>query len=119
MDTKSLLAFFLKFFQNEWKAGLHIDAVAVAPAYDGMVADSYILAVSVPSLSNRGCYDKSDAIIQLLYDKVPLEQRSLIDRVRVYDSADELKKHSENGFDSSYFGYCEMSLVSPPEEASL
>lgn len=118
MDTKSLLTYFLGFFRAEWNTGLHVNAVAIAPAYGGMVADSYILAVSAPSLADLGCYDKSDAIIQVLYGKVPVEQRSLIDRVRVYDSAEELTKHAEAGFDERFYNYCELSLVSPPEEAT-
>lgn len=88
-----------------------MDMIGIAPAYEGLVNNSYILAVSAPSLAKEhGSSLKADRIIDVIYDKLTPEQRSVIDRVRVYNSAEELKQHAKCNFDHSFYGYCEGSM---------
>ena len=111
MGTESLLNSLVSLFRDERSSGLLIDRVGLAPAYDGMVKESYILAVSAPSLAMRyDCGDKADTIIDLLFAKLPKEERVLIDRVRVYDSAEELERHARCNFDEQFYNYCEAPL---------
>lgn len=111
MDTEILLNNLRQAFESERSNGLIIDRFGLAPAYQGMVDDSYILGVSAPSLaSSFNCNDKADTIIDVLFAKLTSEQRKSIDRVRVYDSVDEYERHARCNFDDSYYGYCEAPL---------
>ena len=112
MDIESLLNDLAALFGAERnRSGLIVDRIGVAPAYDGMVKDSYILAVSSPSLAtNHNCGDKADTIIDLLFSYLPAEQRATIDRVRVYDSAEELERHARRSYDEGFYNYCEAPL---------
>ncbi|GAB3742315.1 hypothetical protein [Spirosoma lituiforme] len=111
MDTDTLLNSLSNLFRGERESGLIVDRVGLALAYDGMVGNSYILAVSAPSLAaNYDCGDKADTIIDLLFSKFPAEQRAQIDRVRVYDSSQEFERHAKCNFDEQFYGYCEAPL---------
>lgn len=112
MDTQSLLNTLDKAFQAEQASGLLVDRIGLALAYPGLVANSYVLGVSAPSLAaSENCYDKSDRIIDVLFARLTPEERSYIDRVRVYSSAHEFERHAQCNFDNSgYYGYCEAPL---------
>lgn len=108
MDTQTLLDSLDQAFKLERAKGLIVDCFGLAPAYRGMVENSYILGVSAPSLANSfNCNDKADTIIDILFSRLSPEQRKPIDRVRVYDSAEEYERHAGCNFDDSYYGYCE------------
>lgn len=111
MDIQALLDTLDKAFKEERQNGLVVDRFGLAPAYPGMIEHSYILGVSAPSVANSSdCTDKSDTIIDVLFARLTTEQRRYIDRVRVYDSADEYERHARCNFDNSYYGYCESPL---------
>lgn len=111
MDTQTLLNSLDQAFGAERDKGLVVDRFGLAPAYQGMVENSYILGVSAPSLANSfNCNDKADTIIDVLFSRLTPEQRRLIDRVRVYGSVDEYERHAQCNFDDSYYGYCEAPL---------
>lgn len=46
-------------------------------------------------------FDKADVFIDMIHTYVAKEQRSKIDRIRVYDSKDELLKHAKSDFDDN------------------
>ena len=111
MDTQTLLNSLGRAFETERGNGLIVDCFGLAPAYQGMVENSYILGVSAPSLtSSFNCNDKADTIIDILFTRLTPEQRKPIDRVRVYDSVEEYERHARCNFDDSYYGYCEAPL---------
>lgn len=111
MDTQTLLNSLDQAFGAERDKGLVVDRFGLAPAYQGMVENSYILGVSAPSLATSfNCSDKADIIIDVLFSRLTPEQRKPIDRVRVYDSVDEYERHAQCNFDDSYYGYCEAPL---------
>lgn len=120
MGAELLLNALAELFLAERKNGLNIDRIGLALAYEGLVGESYILGVSAPSLSTEyDCADKADTIIDLLFIKLPAEQRSMIDRVRVYDSAKEFERHARCNFDESYYGYCEAPFASTSQTKVL
>lgn len=93
MDTQTLLNSLDQAFGAERDKGLVVDRFGLAPAYQGMVENSYILGVSAPSLATSFDYnDKADTIIDVLFSRLTPEQRKPIDRVRVYDSVDEYER---------------------------
>ena len=112
MGGDALLNELAELFLAERANGLYVDCVGLVSAYGGMVGESYILGVSAPNLGRGNCSDKTDTIIDVLFDKLPASQRAMIDRVRVYDSADELRLHERCNFDDSYHGYCEAPFGS-------
>ncbi len=109
MDTTALVNKLKTLFLNEKSKGLLVDAIGLAPAYGGLVSDSFVLGVSAPSMAMIDCYDKMDIIIDLLFANLNEAERRMIDRVRVYDSINELKSHAENDFDESSCA-CERPL---------
>lgn len=112
MDIQTLLDTIGKAFRDERANGLVVDRFGLAPAYPGLIEHSYILGVSVPSMVNSSnCVDKSDTIIDVLFARLTTEQRRYIDRVRVYDSADEYERHARCNFDNSYYGYSESPFM--------
>ena len=93
-------------FRAERKDGLIVDAIGLAPAYHGLVKDQYILGVSAPSLTGIHDFDKIRAITKLLFTHLTLEERKMIDRVRVFDNIEDLDDHKYNDFeDHPYEGY--------------
>lgn len=80
-----------------------MDAFVLAPAYEGFIQNSFVLAVSAPSLIDKLSFEKTDLIIDLLHEKLPLDQRLQIDRVRVYESVEDLKIHAQLGFDDDAY----------------
>lgn len=112
MGGDALLTILADLFRAERMNGLYVDCVGLVFAYGGMVGESYILGVSAPDLGHGNCSDKTDIIIDVLFAKLPANQRAMIDRVRVYDSADELQRHERCNFDDSYYGYCEAPFTS-------
>lgn len=99
------------FWKEEQEGDLVVDQIGLAAAYPGLVPDSYVLGVSAPSLANsENCYDKSDRIIDVLFARLTPEERSHIDRVRVYNSRSELEQHIQCGFEDGFYGYCEAPV---------
>lgn len=93
-------------FHEAKKDGLVIDAIGLAPAYHGMVKGRYTLGISAPSLSGVHGYDKMEIILKLLWQRITLEERGMIDRVRVFDNVEDLDDHKYNDFeDYPYEGY--------------
>jgi hypothetical protein len=112
MDRNVLVKTLIDLFSNAKKVkGLNIDAIGLAPAYDGMVKDTYILGVSAPSMVAQDCYEKADAIIDILFENLDQDVRRMIDRVRVYDTKEELLSHANNDFDSDYCDVCERPMA--------
>ncbi len=99
MDTKKLVNKLKELFHSERENGLVVDAIGLAPAYGGMVSNSYVLGVSAPSMAKMHRYDRMDKVIDLLFAHLSEEERRMIDRVRVYSSAEELRKYAESDFD--------------------
>lgn len=99
MDTKKLVDKLQELFHSEQENGLMVDAIGLAPAYGSMVSDSYVLGVSAPSMAEMHRYDRMDKIIDLLFAHLTEDERRMIDRVRVYSSAEELKNYAESDFD--------------------
>ncbi len=111
MDTQTLLDSLGQAFKAERISGLVVDRFGLAPAYRGMIENSYILGVSASSLANSVDYgDKADAIIDVLFSRLTPEQRKPIDRVRVYNSVEEYERHAQYNFDDSHYGYYEAPL---------
>jgi len=79
--------------------GLTVDAFGLAPAYGGMVRNSFVLGVSAPSMVGDEQPDKIQKVIGLLFSRLEPDERRMIDRVRVYDNAKELKKQAQSGFE--------------------
>ncbi|GAB2792972.1 hypothetical protein GCM10027275_42450 [Rhabdobacter roseus] len=100
MDTTVLVNKLKHLFLEARNKGLLVDGIGLAPAYGGMVSHSYVLGVSAPSLATKDPYDKMDIILDLLFDKLPENERKMIDRVRVYDTLSELKQHANSDFDN-------------------
>ncbi|OIN56703.1 hypothetical protein [Arsenicibacter rosenii] len=102
MDTDTLVEalkqMFLKLYNNKH---IKVDAFLLAPAYGGMINNAFILGVSTPSLKGMDSFDKADVFIDMLHTYVPKEQRSKIDRIRVYASKEELIKHAKSDFDDN------------------
>jgi hypothetical protein len=106
MDRETLVNTLKDLFQDRGRTGITIDAIGLAPAYSGMVKNSYVLGISAPGMEGRDCYEKADAIISLLFREVSPDIRKMVDRVRVYDSQDELRSHASNDFDSDECDVC-------------
>lgn len=81
--------------------GITVDAFGLAPAYGGMVSNSFVLGVSAPSMAGDEQPDKIQRIIGLLFSGLEPEERRMIDRVRVYDHAKALKKQAQNDFEET------------------
>ncbi|GGN05237.1 hypothetical protein GCM10010967_45450 [Dyadobacter beijingensis] len=93
-------------FRLEKKEGLIVDAIGLAPAYHGLVTDQYILGVSAPSLANLHESDQTRRIIKLLFTHLTLEERRMINCVRVFSNVKDLDDHKYNDFDDyPYEGY--------------
>ncbi|MHA4739295.1 hypothetical protein [Dyadobacter sp. MSC1_007] len=106
MATKDLVETLKKVFRDKKRDGLVVDTIGLASAYHGLVKDRYTLAVSAPSLSGKTKLEKIQAITSLLFSDLTLDQRQLIDRVRVYDSVEELDNYRFNDFEEyPYDGY--------------
>ncbi|CAG5074991.1 hypothetical protein DYBT9623_05533 [Dyadobacter sp. CECT 9623] len=111
MDRNTLVRTLAELFVDDEKVnGLVVDAIGLAPAYNGMVKDSYVLGVSAPGMEGRDCFEKADTIIDLLFAHLSEDVRRMIDRVRVYESADELKSYADNDFNSDYCDVCERPV---------
>lgn len=110
MDRDTLVNTLKSLFQDRGRTGITIDAIGLAPAYSGMVKNSYVLGVSAPGMDGRDCYEKADVIISLLFRYVSSDLRRMIDRVRVYDSQEELRSYASNDFDSDSCDVCERPM---------
>ena len=110
MDRDTLVNTLKVLFQDREKTNITIDAIGLAPAYSGMVKNSYVLGISAPGMDGRDCYEKADTIISLLFREVPANIRKMIDRVRVYDSRDELQNNAFNDFDSDDCDVCSRPM---------
>ncbi|HAK80456.1 MAG TPA: hypothetical protein DCM71_27030 [Runella sp.] len=97
MDKDLLVEKLKILFQQEKE--ITIDAFGLAPAYGGMVSNSFVLGVSAPSMAGDEQPDKIQKIIGLLFSGLKPEERRWIDRVRVYDNVRELKKQAQNDFE--------------------
>ncbi|RYF72305.1 MAG: hypothetical protein EOO39_12410 [Cytophagaceae bacterium] len=110
MDKKGLVVVLTNMFQDVRRSGLFVDAFMLAPVYEGFMSNVYILAVSAPSLGQVERYDKMDLLIDTLHEHVSSDYRRMIDRVRVYNSIEDLKSHAQSGFDDSFDDVCETPL---------
>ncbi len=111
MDTTTLVDKIADIFRNEkGNIGFIVDGIGLAPAYGGVVSNSFVLAVSIPNKADLDCYDKIDIIIDLLSAKLDEADSKTIDRVRVYDSFQELKQNAENNFDDDTSCSCERPM---------
>jgi hypothetical protein len=61
--------------------------------------NSFVLGVSAPGIVGRDCHEKADNIIRILFAQTTVEVRRMINRVRVYDSIDELESHAVSDFE--------------------
>ncbi|SEJ54976.1 hypothetical protein SAMN05216327_112186 [Dyadobacter sp. SG02] len=106
MAAKELVATLTKVFQEAKNEGLIVNAIGLAPAHHGMVKNRFVLGVSAPSLSGVHKYDKMAIIITLLWSKLTLDERGMIERVRVFDNEEILDDLKYNDFeDYPYEGY--------------
>lgn len=106
MVAKDLVETLRRIFRNRKSEGLIVDTIGLASAYHGLVRDRYTLAVSAPSLSGKTKFEKIQAITSLLFSDLTFDERQFIDRVRVYDSAEELDNYRFNDFEEyPYDGY--------------
>ncbi|WP_031529821.1 hypothetical protein [Dyadobacter crusticola] len=111
MDRNALVDVLIDLFTNSEKVnGMEIDAIGLAPAYNGMLKDTYILGISAPDMPGSDCYEKADIIIDILFAHLSPDIRKMIDRVRVYDSKEELASHADNDFNSDYCDVCERPV---------
>ncbi|WP_031528560.1 hypothetical protein [Dyadobacter crusticola] len=102
MDKDTLVERLKTIFRNKRKDGLYIDAIGLAPAYYGLIKDSYTLGVSAPSLKGKIFADKAAVIIDIMFENLTSDERGLIDRVRVFDTVDELNEHRDRDFETWY-----------------
>lgn len=106
MVAKALVETLKNVFREAKNDGFVIDAIGLAPAYHGMVKNKYILGVSAPILPAMYKQDKMQIIFNLLWLRLTLEERRMIDRVRVFDTVEDLDDHKYNDFeDYPYEGY--------------
>lgn len=106
MDKAVLVEKLKEVFLGKRKDGLQIDAIGLAPAFHGMVRDRYVLGVSAPSLRDMEKYERMGLIIDILFDSLYLEERKMINCVRVFDNIEELDYYKINDFEEyEYEGY--------------
>jgi hypothetical protein len=106
MDRATLVARLRESFLKKKSDGLIVDAIGLVPAYHGIFPNCYTLGVSAPSLHGKDNYDKMDFIIDILFECLTEEERGHIDRVRVFNSLEELDLARENDFEEfPYEGY--------------
>jgi hypothetical protein len=111
MDRNALVATLKDLFRDKAKTGgITIDAIGLGPAYSGVATNSYVLGVSAPGMEGRDCYEKADKIIGILFANTTVDVRKMINRVRVYESADELRSYASSDFDRSDCDVCERPL---------
>ncbi|WP_421828377.1 hypothetical protein [Larkinella sp.] len=115
MGTESLVNALRSVFENARKEGTEINAFMLGKAYPGFVRNSYILAVSAPSMAGWEPYEKMDKIIDLLRAHLDVQDKTQIDRVRVYNSIEELKAHSLVGFDDDPGAMYELPIRGVPQ----
>jgi hypothetical protein len=99
MDTTALVNRLIDLFVEKKTKGLIVDAIGLAPAYHGLVPDRYVLGVSAPSLRGKDNYDKISIITDAIFESLAIEERIMINRVRVYNNIDELNFYKENDFE--------------------
>jgi hypothetical protein len=99
MDTAALVNRLIALFVEKKNKGLIVDAIGLAPAYHGMVRDRYVLGVSAPSLRGKDNYDKISIITDALFESLAVNERIMINRVRVYNNIEELNFYKENDFE--------------------
>jgi hypothetical protein len=109
MDTAALVSRLKDMFFMERKNNLVVDSFGLAPAYRGFITDSYILGVSAPSLRHLDCFKKMEVIINAMFANLTEDERGFIDRVRVYDNAEDLKRYKEYDFEELACGVREGS----------
>ena len=106
MAAKELVETLTKVFQEAKDDGLIVNAIGLAPAHHGMAKNRFVLGVSAPSLSGVHKYDKIEIIIKLLWSKLAIKDRGMIERVRVFDNVEVLDDLKYNDFeDYPYEGY--------------
>ncbi|MCF0048851.1 hypothetical protein LXM25_02205 [Dyadobacter sp. LJ53] len=106
MDKATLVKRLKESFLQKKSSGLVIDAIGLVPAYHGLVENRYTLGVSAPSLIGMHIHEKIGLIIGLLFESLTLEERTFIDRVRVFNNVEELESAKENEFEEyPYEGY--------------
>ena len=106
MDRAALVARLRESFLKKKSDGLIVDAIGLVPAYHGLFPDCYTLGVSAPSMSGMELYDKMDYIIDILFECLTVDERGHIDRVRVFNSFEELDTAREKDFEEfPYEGY--------------
>ena len=110
MDIQSLVTALTEMFRNVRNNNFVVDAFMLAPAYRGFMANVYVLAVSAPSLEGLECYDRIDYLVDVLHKHLSVDQRKMIDRVRVYNSIQELELHAREGFEDSFYDMHEKPL---------
>jgi hypothetical protein len=111
MDTTALVNKISDIFHDaKDNMGFIVDGIGLAPAYGGVVSNSFVLAVSIPNKEDLDCYDKIDIVIDLLFAKLDETDSKMIDRVRVYDSLYELKQNADNNFDDDTSCSCKRPM---------
>ncbi len=112
MDRNALVEILKDLFKDKEKTGgILVDAIGLGPAYSGVATNSFVLGISAPGMTGRDCYEKADRIIDILFTHTSVDVRRMINRVRVYDSKDELKSYAANDFDRSDCDVCERPIT--------
>jgi len=71
-----------------------------------MVKDRYTLGVSIPIVPATETKDKMEIVFNIIWRHLTMDERRFIDRVRVFDSIEELDDHKYNDFEQyPYEGY--------------
>ena len=102
MDIKSIVEKLEKAFQEKKAEGLVIDAIGVAPAFRGLIKNSYTLGVSAPSMVGWDEYRKIDTMVDLLFEVLTVEERILINTVKFYDNKKELRQYLSFDFKDQF-----------------
>ncbi|MFN8344334.1 MAG: hypothetical protein U0X91_05000 [Spirosomataceae bacterium] len=84
--------------------GVTIDTFGLAPAYGGLLSNVFVLGISAPSMAEEEPSDKIQTVINLLFAGLEPEERRMIDRVRIYNTAKELQKQARYDFEAPLAG---------------
>ena len=102
MDINSIVEKLEKAFLEKKAEGLLIDAIGVAPAFRGLIKNSYTLGVSAPSMVEWHEYRKIDVMVDLLFEVLTVEERIGINTVKIYDNKKELRQNLSFDFKDHY-----------------
>jgi hypothetical protein len=79
--------------------GIVINAFSLAPGWEGLVPDSYMLVVLAPSLAHKKKAEKIKIIFDILYEYLSQPERRMISTVRVFDDSSIFIEKSRSEFD--------------------